>query len=320
MKKIERLQKYTNGGEILKLQSGGSPYHYDEERAQDPTQPDYWMKQGMLPKQAMFKARSIQSEQYDMENPELLTTGKQYLPQTKKIADTSGLSFNNETNKVEGDVEIKKEQVDPEEFFQGDTTEQPSKPVRRASISGQAGAFGSMGANLAVQAINAVDGAAMGANLAVQAINAVDGAAMGDKNFSASSQAIDTAVHGIFSTLMKHGNPYAMAAGVALEGLNFITKAAGKNVQGYDVNINNSGYGNLGHMESEAGRVWDSWSGATARKLRKRNEQARMALAASEISEDISYEQESRTNSVTNVLQQNQIALAGGIDSSLLGN
>ena len=303
MKKIERLQKYTNGGEILKLQSGGSPYHYDEERAQDPTQPDYWMKQGMLPKQAMFKARSMQSEQYDMENPELLTTGKQYLPQTKKIADTSGLSFNNETNKVEGDVEIKKEQVDPEEFFQGDTTEQPSKPVRRASISGQAGAFGSMGANLAVQAINAVDGAAMG-----------------DKNFSASSQAIDTAVHGISSTLMKHGNPYAMAAGVALEGLNFITKAAGKNVQGYDVNINNSGYGNLGHMESEAGRVWDSWSGATARKLRKRNEQARMALAASEISEDISYEQESRTNSVTNVLQQNQIALAGGIDSSLLGN
>jgi len=94
-----------------------------------------------------------------------------------------------------------------------------------------------------------------------------------------------------------------MAAGVALEGLNFATKAGGKNVQGFDVGINNSGYGNLGHMESEAGRVWDSWSGATSRKLAKRNEQARMALAAADISDDIKFEQEARQNSVTNILQ-----------------
>lgn len=151
-------------------------------------------------------------------------------------------------------------------------------------------------------------------------VNAVDEATMGDKNFSASSKAIDSTVHGVSGALMKSGNPYAMAAGAALEVINFATKAGGKNVPGYDVNINNSGYGNLGHQESEAGRVWDNWTGATARKLKKRNEQARMALAAMDVSNDIAYEQEARANSVTNVLQANQIALAGGIDTSLLGN
>lgn len=109
-------------------------------------------------------------------------------------------------------------------------------------------------------------------------------------------------------------------AGAVLEGLNFITKAGGKTVPGYDVNINNSGYGNLGHQESSSGRIWDSWTGKTGRKLAKRNEQARMALNAASISEDQAYEQEARANSITNVLEQNQIALAGGIDTSLLGN
>jgi hypothetical protein len=119
---------------------------------------------------------------------------------------------------------------------------------------------------------------------------------------------------------MKSGNPYAMAAGAALEGLNFVTKAGGRTVPGYDVNINNSGYGNLGHQESSSGRIWDDWTGKTGRKLAKRNEQARMAIAAADISEDQAYQQEARANSITNVLEANQIALAGGIDTSLLGN
>ena len=45
-----------------------------------------------------------------------------------------------------------------------------------------------------------------------------------------------------------------------------------------------------------------------------------MALAAADISEDQRFEQEARANSVTNVLEQNKIALAGGIDTSLLGS
>ena len=149
--------------------------------------------------------------------------------------------------------------------------------------------------------------------------NAIDDAAMGDKNFSASSQALDKGVDAAASMASKFG-PWGLLAAGIMKTLNSASKYSGQNVQGYDVSIENSGYGTMGHMESEAGRVWDKWSGATARKLAKRNEQARMALAAMDISEDTKYEQEARANSVTNVLQQNQIALAGGIDTSLLGN
>ena len=66
---------------------------------------------------------------------------------------------------------------------------------------------------------------------------------MGDKNFGAQSEAIDSAVHGVSGALMKSGNPYAMIAGAALEGANFLTKAGGQTVQGFDVDINSSGYG-----------------------------------------------------------------------------
>ena len=45
-----------------------------------------------------------------------------------------------------------------------------------------------------------------------------------------------------------------------------------------------------------------------------------MALAAQNISEEQNYQREARVNSVDNILRQNQIALAGGIDTGLLGN
>ena len=158
-------------------------------------------------------------------------------------------------------------------------------------------------------------------------MKAVDNALMGDKNFGAQSQAIDSAVHGISGALMSSGNPYAMAAGAALEGANFLTKAGGQTVQGFDVNIENSGFGTTGHMESTSSRDWGAFIGLGGvfnknieRKLAKRNEQARMAMQAAEISDDIKFEQEARMNSVDNVLRNNQIALAGGINTSLLGN
>lgn len=151
-------------------------------------------------------------------------------------------------------------------------------------------------------------------------INIADKELMGDKNFSAQSQAIDSAVHGVSGALIQSGNPYAMAAGVALEGLNFASKAGGKTVSGFDVDIESSGYGTIGHKESESGRVWDTWTGKMGKKLAKRNEQARMALTAADISAGQNFEQEARSNSIQNVLEANQIALAGGIDTSLLGN
>lgn len=170
-------------------------------------------------------------------------------------------------------------------------------------------------------------GKGMIAQAAVGAVKAIDDLAMGDKNFGAQSQAIDSAVHGVSGALMSSGNPYAMIAGAAIEGANFLTKAGGQTVQGYDVNIENSGYGTLGHMESSSSRDWGAAiglgglfnKGAMERKLAKRNEQARMAMRAAEISEDIKFEQEARMNSVDNVLRNNQIALAGGLDLNLLG-
>ena len=162
---------------------------------------------------------------------------------------------------------------------------------------------------------------------AVAGMKAVDNMAMGDKNFGAQSEAIDSAVHGVSSALMKSGNPYAMAAGAALEGANFLTKAGGQTVQGFDVDINSSGYGDLGHMESSSSRDFGAMIGlggifgqkSLQRKLQKRNQQALMAMNAANIAEDQKFEQEARMNSIQNVIMNNQIALSGGLETNLLG-
>ena len=153
----------------------------------------------------------------------------------------------------------------------------------------------------------------------VMAANAIDNLAMGDKNFGAQSQAIDGAVHMASGALMKSGNPYAIAVGAALEGVNFLTKAGGQTVQGFDVDIDSSGYGNIGHMESSSSRSWVSHR-KLQDKLARRNEQVRTALAAAQISEDQKFESEARMNSVENTIMNNQIALAGGLQTNLLGS
>lgn len=153
----------------------------------------------------------------------------------------------------------------------------------------------------------------------VMAVNAVDQLAMGDKNFGSQSQAIDGAVHTVSGALMKSGNVWAIMAGAALEGVNFLTKAGGQTVQGFDVDIDSSGYGNIGHMESSSSRSWVSHR-KLQDKLARRNEQVRSALAAAQISEDQKFESEARMNSVENTIMNNQIALAGGLQTNLLGS
>ena len=157
------------------------------------------------------------------------------------------------------------------------------------------------------------------------AIDAVDNALMGDKNFGAQSQAIDSMVDTTSQALISSGNPYFIAAGFGLKGANFLTKAGGQTVQGADIDIKSSGYGQLNHIESSSSRDFGAILGlgglnaaATQRKLKKRNEEVQMALKAANVADTISFEQEARMNSVDDVLQQNQIALNGGIDTSLL--
>lgn len=159
------------------------------------------------------------------------------------------------------------------------------------------------------------------AGAAVSAASQVaDDLFMSDKNFGAQSQAIDTAVHGVSGALMKSGNPYAMAVAGAMEGINFLTKAGGQTVQGFDVEINSSGYGELGHMESSSTRsLFGLGNKNLSAKLQKRNQQAMMAMNAANIAEEQTFEQEARMNSIQNTVMNNQIALAGGLETSLLG-
>lgn len=153
-----------------------------------------------------------------------------------------------------------------------------------------------------------------------EGVQLVDNLTMGDKNFGAQSEAIDGAVHGVSGALMKSGNPYAMIAAGALEGINFLTKAGGQTVQGFNVDINSSGYGDLGHMDSYSSRNFLGIGNQNIEaKLKKRNEQAQMAMNAANIANEQKFEQEARANSIQNTIMNNQIALAGGMDTSLLG-
>lgn len=169
-------------------------------------------------------------------------------------------------------------------------------------------------------------GLSTGMQAVSQAVNGVDKALMGNKNFGGQSEAVDAVVHGTSSALMKSGNPYLQAAGAALEVANFATKATGDSVAGFDVDINSSGYGNMGHKDQKSNRDWGAAIGLgglfgkdkVEAQIAQRNREMQMALKAANIAEDVKFEQEARANSVEDVIQENQIALQGGIDTSLL--
>ena len=119
---------------------------------------------------------------------------------------------------------------------------------------------------------------------------------------------------------MKSGNPYAIAAGAAIEGVNFLSKAGGSTTEGFDVNINNSGYGTLNHQDAQSNRNFFSINSRKIKnQLKKRNDQVMMALSAAELSNDMAFQQEARMNNIQNTIQNNQIALAGGLETSTLG-
>lgn len=228
-------------------------------------------------------------------------------PQTMGLSitpDSSGLA----NLGADGSVSVNQDVLDEQLDQVADNIETSNAKSNRGLLSGQK-----------------ARAAGIAAGVASDVIGVVDNALTGDKNFGAQSAAIDQAVHGTSKALMSSGNPYAMIAGAALEGVNFLTKAGGQTVQGFDVNIDNSGYGNLGHMESSSSRDFGAMIGLGGlnqakmdKKLARRNEQVRMALKAAAISEDQSFEKEARTNSIDNVLRTNQMALAGGVDLSLI--
>lgn len=154
-------------------------------------------------------------------------------------------------------------------------------------------------------------------NMANKALDTLEDELMGDKNFNANSEAIDNATRAVSKELMKTG-PWGLLAAGVVESLNFVDKAVGKTVQGFEVGDTGAGFSGI-DTKSET----SSFRGTQTKKMKetmaRRAEQINMALTANQINVDQQFSMSARMNSIDNTLQANQIALAGGIDTSLLG-
>lgn len=154
-------------------------------------------------------------------------------------------------------------------------------------------------------------------NMANKALDTLEDGLMGDKNFNQSSESIDNAVRAASKQAMKFG-PWGLLAAGILESANFIDKAAGKTAQGFEVGEVGAGFNGIETDQDSA-----SYRGTQARKMKqelaKRAESVNMALTANRINEDEQFQATARMNSIDNVLNANIMALAGGIDTSLLG-
>jgi hypothetical protein len=81
-------------------------------------------------------------------------------------------------------------------------------------------------------------------NMANKALDTLEDGLMGDKNFNQNSEAIDNAVRAMSKKAMKFG-PWGLLAAGILESANFIDKAAGKTVQGFEVGEVGSGFNGI---------------------------------------------------------------------------
>ena len=301
MDTLKRLKLYAEGGKVRKLLFGA---------ALTPEEEQEFARTGM----PRFQLNDIEQQNY-----ETWQTADERVDDYKSILKNGRKAGSYGTNAETG-----------LEMTRGDVRREirDARRDRRQAASLDGVGKGRMNAGMdAFEDTMSSPGAKIGMQAAVGAVNMIDNLAMGDKNFGAQSEAIDGAVHAASGALMKSGNPYAMLAGVALEGANFLTKAGGQTVQGFDVDINSSGYGQMGHMESSSSRDFGAMIGLGGifgqdkmkDKLAKRNAQAQMAMNAANIANEQSFEQEARANSIQNTIMNNNIALAGGLDTSLLG-
>lgn len=307
MQKIDKLRKFAEGGKVRKYQHSGVLPEEEDTNPFGLTDAEYadlqtWNQTRSNLTEAKKIRRGVDRRDYD--NREDYIAARDKAREAVKTARTNRNTAG--------------ESVDAFTKFQ-----QKSEELAAKGFGGTAdGSFDSALSN----GLNGNFGT-MGVDIALMGMNAIDDLAMGDKNFGAQSQAIDDAVHGVSGALAKTGNPYCILAAGALEGANFLTKAGGQTVQGFDVDINSSGYGDMGHMESSSSRDFGAMiglggifgQGRLKEKLAKRNAQALMAMNAANIANEQSFEQEARANSIQNTIMNNQIALAGGLETSLLG-
>ena len=178
----------------------------------------------------------------------------------------------------------------------------------KSALGGMAGGAGGM-----------LGGAPWGAigTAANAAVDMLDNALMGDKQFDTQSQAIDDAVRMASQKLSQTG-PWGLLAAGVIETMNLADKAAGKSVQGFEVGDAGSGFQGI-DLEQDTFSYRGSQTGKMKRNLARRNQQMNMAMMANQVSEDEKFQMNARMSSISNTIEANQIALAGGIDTSLLG-
>ncbi len=149
------------------------------------------------------------------------------------------------------------------------------------------------------------------------ALGVADEALMGDKKFNEQSQAMDDAANGLANVASQFG-PWGQAAAMAIRAANFADKAAGQTVPGYDVNIESSGFSGVNsHGDTASLRLTQSRN--VDKMLGRQQQQVQMALAAAQLDKDNSLQQEARGASVQDIINRNQIALAGGLGTTTLG-
>lgn len=149
------------------------------------------------------------------------------------------------------------------------------------------------------------------------AISAVSDNLLQGKNFDAQSQAIDGVADAAAEFASSFG-PWGKVAALGITALNEGTKMFGQTVSGFDVKVDNSGYAqSMMSQESKSNRAWVGKK-KIDQQLNARNAKLQMALNAQDISEDIKFEQTARANSIDNIIKNNQIALNGGLSTSIL--
>lgn len=154
-------------------------------------------------------------------------------------------------------------------------------------------------------------------NVANKILDTTEEALMGDKTFDATSEALDNATRALSKKAMKFG-PWGLLAAGIIESANFADKAAGKTIQGFEVGDIGAGFNGIDTQQDSS-----SFRATQSRKMKqalaRRAETVNMALTASDITEEQQLQATSRINSIDNVMMANRMALAGGMDTSLLG-
>lgn len=147
------------------------------------------------------------------------------------------------------------------------------------------------------------------------ASNLVTNAVIGGKDFGAQNAAIDAGLDALGEVAGQFG-PWGKLGQAMLSMGKDASNLFGQTVADQSVSGLASGYGNTGDIKGQSFKMWQR--SKVENMLNRNNAKAQLALRAADISADQQFQQQARTNSISNTIQNNQIALSGGINSSLL--